>query len=477
MKKLNELIINLSQFINPNFFPHDLSIDEFFISDFSLTNYDSNDFTYYVRSGNFKINKESIEKNLESVKRFIEKNNNFSKINKYDLYRDEIISFYLDITSKQNELTDSQFEVFIKDPNNLDLILKSSKYCYLFLENKKLLDEKYFNKHKEQAEIGLLSGDLFWAYKYAYFILDGPFDKLENNHKFVNDKKIINKYFLKIVFRRGFFDPKKDPKKIFYKYWNNPIISQKFKEYILTLDLIDMSYYLRDIYFPELDEYLIEKRLDDYVQYFINIAFLNLEMSLEPNYITKDSEKIGDRINRMSNRIKNDPKLMLSFLFRMKGYEGIFKKKTGIEFDEYIKENIEGIKKVFLKDHESLLRFISFFYLRRHSLVKKEYPEAIGVILDSKDPDTCVYYVKDLILEGDRGNIDPKELQPFLDIISTSAQRSVFYSMLINAPFPQGEEIIFKNQEYKKEYLSFMKELKDKKKISKEVYKLYSRKK
>lgn len=476
MKYLNELIINLSQFINPDFFTKDLSVDEFFISDFSLTNYDLNDFTYYVRSGNFKTNKESIEKNLESIKRFIKNDNNFSKINKYDLYRDEIITFYLDIISNQNELSDSQFKAFIEDPNNLDLILKSSKYCYLFLENKKLLDEKYFNKHKEQAEIGLLSGNLFWAYKYAYFILDGPFDKLEKDHKFINDNKIINKYFLKIVFRRGFFDPQKDPKKIFYKYWNNPILSQKFKEYFSTWDLIDMSYYLRDVYFPELDEYLIEKHLDDYVQYFINITFLNLEMGLEPNYITKDTEKIGDRIKRMSIRIKNDPKLMLSFLFRMRGYEGVFKKKMGIEFDEYIKENIEGMKKVFLKDHESLLRFISSFYLRRHSLVKKEYPEAIKVILDSKDPDTCIYYVKDLILEGDRGNIDPKELQPFLDIISTSAERSVFYSMLTNAPFPQGEEVIFKNPESKKEYLNFMKELKEKKKITKEVYKHYSKK-
>ena len=460
MKRIDELIIKLNQFINPDFFSKDLEVNELIVSDFNIIKYDYVHTDYYNPRGS-EGNRKFVENNLEKIKKFIEEVNinDFIKINKFNIYYSEIIDEYIFSLFKVGLSEEEIMINLLKGNDDFKYIFRSGRLSYLFLKIGEEFNESYYNKYKESAEEGLLSGDPFWGYIYCVNILDGPFPKLEKYPLFFNNKKIVNKYIYKIIFKRGFLKPKSDEVKIFKTYWNHPTLKEHFREYFLTLDLIEVFYYLKDAHIPELEQYLIEKRLDDFVQYFFDITFFKNHMEIEEKNISKNTEKLKDKISRISKMIIDDPNLLYSFISRVYNYEGIFKTQTGMTLNEYIKENFEHIKVTLLKDVDALFRVISYYYLKKHSLVKKEFPEAIEAVLNSKDPDLNFFYVKNLIVDAER-RTDPKDLQRFLDVISKSPKYSLEYAKLINEPFPQGEEVIFKSSEYKKDYLKFIKRLK-----------------
>ena len=457
MKYINELNIELSQFINLDFFSKDIEIGELTVSDFNLVKYDYVHIDYYNSRG-FEGNREIVEKNLEKIKKFIDEVNinDFIKIDKFNIYYSEIIDEYVFSFFRYNLSEKEMMINILKGIDDFKYVFKTGKLSYLFLKYAEEFNESYYNKYKKSAEDGLLSGDPFWGYIYCVNILDGPFLKLEKYPYFFKNKKLVNKYIYKIIFKRGFFIPGSDIKKIFYTYWNHPTLNDHFKEYFLTSDLIEIFYYLKDVHLPELETYLIEKRLDDFVQYFFDITFFKNHMEIEQKNINKHTEELKDKISRIYKMIIDDPNLLYSFISRIYNYEGIFKSETGMTLNEYIKENLEHIKKSLLKDVDALFRVISFYYLKKHSLIKKEFPEAIEAILNSKDANLNFFYVKNLIIDAER-RVDPEDLQRFLDVISTSPQYSLEYAKLINEPFPQGEEAIFKSPEHKKDYLKFKK--------------------
>lgn len=451
MKIIDELTINLNQFITLDFFPKNLEVNELNVIDFNLIRFDYVHTDYYNPRGS-EGNRKIIIDNLEKIEQFIDKVNinDFIKINNFNVYYSEIIDEYIFSRFKDN-LSEKEVMInLLKGPDDFKYVFRSGRLSYLFLKYGEEINESYYNKYKKSAEDGLLTGDPFWGYIYCINILDKPFPKLEKHPLFFNNKKIVNKYIYKIIFKRGFLKPKSNEIEIFTTYWYHPTLKEHFKEYFLNIiDLVETFYYLRDAHIPELEQYLIENRLDDFIQYFFDITFFGNHMEIQEKDVSKNTEKLKDKISRISKMIIDDPKMLYSFISRVYNYEGIFKTKTGMTLKEYLDNNIEHVKISLLKDVDSLFRVISYYYLKKHSLVKKHFPEAIEAILDSKNPELCFYYVKNLIIESET-RFDENDLQRFLDVISTSAKYSLEYAKLINEPFPQGEGVIFKSSEHKK---------------------------
>jgi len=461
MKFIEQLNIQLSQLLNPNFIPKNIEVTELYLTDFTLFNYNLIDLSYYPRKAIPGGNQKPIMNNLSLVKNFIDKTNidDFVNVEKFDRYYNEIVSTYISVLLE--EVRTGSFkntESFISDPSNLELILKSPKYSYTFLESKNILEEDYYNKYKDKVESALLDSSLFWAYKYSYYILDGPFEKLEDDPRIIENDSLVDKYFTKIVFRRGFFKSKQDLLKLFYRYWNHPKLKIPFKKILSKMDMIECFYFLRDYYIPELEQFFIETRMYDFVDYFVDITFYDNHMRLEDQYVGEKTEDLDDKITRLSKVIIDNPELLETFIAKMKNKEDLFKKITRISLDQYILDNAEHIKKSLLKNHEIMIRFIQFNYLKKHSLVKKEFPEAIEAILKSKDPQDCFFYVSDIILKHEK-DTDPKEIEPFLKIISTSSTYSLMYAIITKKRFPEGEKAIFSDSENKAEYLELLDEI------------------
>ena len=462
MKFIEELNIKLSQLVKLDFIPKNIEVTSLYLTDFTLFNYDSIDLSYYPRRQIPGGNKQPVINDLSLVKNFIDNTNldDFINVEKFDRYYREIVSTYISVLLEEVKTGSfKNIESFINDPLNLELIFKSPQYSYTFLESKNILKDDYYNKYKDTAENSLLDGNLFWAYKYSYHVLDGPFEKLEDDPRFIKyNNKSVRRYFNKIVFRRGFFNPEKDVLKLFYRYWNHPDLKIPFKQILSTIDIIECFYFLRDYHIPELEKFFIETRVHAFVDYCVDITFYDNHMKLEDKYIGEKTEDLDDKITRLSKVIIDNPELLETFIAKMKNREDLFKKITKITLNQYILDNASYIKKSLLKNHEIMIRFIEFNYLNKHSLVKQEFPEAIKAILKSKNSENCFFYLKDIILKHEP-NTDPKEIAPFLDVISTSSTYSLMYALITKKRFPQGEKEIFSDPENKKEYLEFLKEL------------------
>ena len=68
MKRIDELIIKLNQFINPDFFSKDLEINELIVADFNIIKYDYVHTDYYNPRGS-EGNRKFVENNLEKIKK------------------------------------------------------------------------------------------------------------------------------------------------------------------------------------------------------------------------------------------------------------------------------------------------------------------------------------------------------------------------------------------------------------------------
>jgi hypothetical protein len=435
VKRLKKLRLELFDFIKCSFFNNDIEIDEVELNLFNsiLYSYDSG----RVYDDFSKVEYNLIKKNLQKFEEFIYKYNSdsFQNINDFSYYYDLIVSKYIDV------MIDNGLNIYdINNKKVLDIILKSSQYSFESL----YYGKKVKDSLRQKFEKAILN-NVFWSYLYTLKVLKKPWKELENLKSFKDQEEVVKVYISEILLKNVLFKEDTNPSEFFIKYFNHPIIKRIFIDYLLQLKILVIIETFKCAHIPELEDFLFIKRKNDYVNFYVRLVFQN--NLLEPVNPNKYTEDVNIIIKRFKKRIMDDPQAIVMFL-----------KNENINHYNAVEENLDHFKKIMLKNEDSLIDFLKDYYLEKHKKIVSEFPEAIKTILDSKNPEICFKYIKDVIYRN-RDNIDENELKDFIDIIATSAETSFKYAKLIMKRFKKGEKIIYTDSYIKQIYLSFLKDI------------------
>jgi hypothetical protein len=402
MKYIKKIKIDIFSFINASFFNDEIEIDEI-----NLDLFQSNKYSYESLKNydDFKKEYKLIKENFEIFRNFINKYNNddFPNIGKYDYYYDLICTQYLKNIIKKNEIDIYDNVIYdIKNKDILNLILKSSEYCYELLEHNNFIPENI----KEKMQDVILRNN-FWAYKYCVRIINGRWKELEKSKIFKNDSSLVYYYFLKIIIKKELLINDSDEIEFFNKYINDNIFKDALLNFLKQKGIVKILEYFKCTYIPKMHEFLLKERPLDYIKTYVNL--ISDFSDLQPLIISNNTEKPSKVTSRMKEYILNDPKLVIDYINH--SYE---------HFADFIEENKDKLKKTMIKDTESLIYFLKHYYLYTHDNIVKKFPEAIKAILDTNDPNVAFEYIENVNNEENIRNnkhLDEDKIKDFIEII------------------------------------------------------------
>lgn len=391
MRYIEELIIDINQFINNDFFSKEIEIEKLEINDFYIFHNDN--FFNYTVEGELDI---SNFKNKKSLQDFINKydRNSFQKITNFDIYYDFIIDVFLDYLMIEKKINISQFD---------ELYLKSSKYSYYYLKhNQKTIPEDLKNK----LENSILSNpeksvDYLILLEFNWPKLDEYLSKMKSINTVYKYLKQINSEIKDQYHTEALNEiNKRFPKTI--KSIKNNIIYVKFlllymptkytTSQVLKVDnlnLDDPIYYIKDflskiIYFYKNDLISTEEIFTDFKDIF---------PMLEKRASLHNSDMI-DLINEIINEMIKE-KLSDDYLNILKKYKKLYfnyyftkvkmSDKNSEEVLKEIKEKFPESYRGILNNDQRLSFIISFFnkdkkqinipWLEKDIIELSKYPE------------------------------------------------------------------------------------------------------
>jgi hypothetical protein len=424
MKYIKKLKIDIFSFINVSFFNDEIEINEI-----NLDLFQSNKYSYESLKNydDFKKEYKLIKENSEIFRNFINKYNNddFPNIGKYNYYYDLISTQYLKNIIEKNEIDIYDNLIYdIKNKDILNLILKSSEYCYELIEHDNFIPENI----KEKMQNVILRNN-FWAYKYSVKIINGRWDKLEESKNFKNDSSLVYYYFLKIIIKKELLRDDSDEIEFFNKYVNDNIFKDALLNFLKQKGIVKILEYFKCTYIPKIHEFLLKERPLDYIKTYVNL--INDFSDLQPLIISNNTEKPSKVTSRMKEYIFNDPKLVIDYINH--SYE---------HFSDFIEENEDQLKKTMIKDPESLIYFLKHYYLHNHDKIVKKFPEAIKAILDTNNPQIVFQYIEIMNREENIKNnkhLDEDKIKDFIEIIKKDPYLYIKYNQMIKRKIREYE--------------------------------------
>ena len=420
MKYIQELIININQFINIDFIDKETKIETLKIDDFELFHNDN--FLHYTVEGVLDI---STFKNKKGIEDFINKHNRYSfpKIQNFDVYYDFIIEVFLDYLMTEKKIKISQFD---------ELYLKSSKYSYYYLKNnKKNIPENIKNKLED-----LILSNPEKSIDYL-ILLEFNWPKLDEYLSKMTTKNIVYRYLKEInsEIRDQYYDKtfneinKRFPKTI--ESIKNDIAYVRFlllyppTQYITSqilridnLNLDDPNYYIKD--FLSKIVYSYKKDLISTEQIFTD--FKDIFPMLEKRYSLHNSDII-DLMNEMIKEKLSDDYLNILKKYKKLHFNYYFTRikmsdKNSEEVLKEIKEKFPETYQEILNKDETLAFIISFFnrdkkeinipWLEKDIIELSKYPEEVLL--------SYLYYHKQkLSPQAEKILIDSNVYKEFLD--------------------------------------------------------------
>jgi hypothetical protein len=424
MKYIKKLKIDIFSFINASFFNDEIEINEI-----NLNLFESNEYSYKRLKNHDDFRKEYklIKENSEIFKNFINKytNDDFPNIGKYDYYYDLISTQYLKSILEKNEIDIYDNRIYdIKNKDILNLILKSSEYCYELLEHDNFIPENI----KEKIE-QTISKNNFWGYKYSVKILNSRWDKLEESKNFKNDQVVIYYYFLELIIEKELLKDDSDEIEFFNKYIKDDVLKYGLSRFLKESPIIRILEYFKCAYIPKLHQFLVKERPNDYIKTYINL--INDFSDLQPAIISNNTEKPSKTTSRMKEYIFNDPKLVIDYINH--SYE---------HFSDFIEENEDQLKKTMIKDPESLIYFLKHYYLHNHDKIVKKFPEAIKAILDTNNSKIVFQYIEIMNREENIKNnkhLDEDKIKDFIEVIKKDPYLYIKYNEMIKRKIREYE--------------------------------------